>query len=131
MIPGFFQVIALILVIAGSIAMKRRLSKFKKYKLKTHDTILTFSYLLVILSLPQMLSFAYYSIASGNISPLILIHSLIGTMVLVIGFVFVINKGSLKIKREWKKRKNMQTLAILWILNFILGSYLVASLFSR
>jgi hypothetical protein len=131
LIPGFFQVIALILVIAGSIAMKMRLGKFKKYKLRTHDTILTFSYLLMILSLPRMLSFAYYSIASGNVSPLILIHGLIGIVVVVVGFIFVINKGSLKIKREWKKRKNMQTLAILWILNFILGSYLVASLFSR
>ncbi len=111
--------------------MKMRLGKFKKYKLKIHDTILTFSYLLVILSLPRMLSFVYYSVVSGNVSPLVLIHSLTGIIVLFIGFIFVINKGSLKIKRAWKNKRNMQTLAILWIMNFMLGSYLVASLFSQ
>lgn len=125
------QRIALVLVIVGFIAMRMRLGKFNRYKLKTHDIVLTFAYLLVILSLPRMINFAYFSLISNRIPPLILVHSLVGIVVLAIGFMFTINRGSLKIKREWKIRRNMQILAVLWIINFISGAYIVATLFHR
>jgi len=105
------------------------LGKLNRYKLKIHDGLLTLTYLLLILSLPRMISFAYFSIVSGNVSPLILIHSLVGIVIVVIGFIFVINKGSLKIKRAWKTKRNMQTLSVLWIMNFVLGILVLASLF--
>jgi len=125
------QRVALILVIIGFIAMRIKLGKLNRYKLRSHDLMLTFAYLLVILSLPRMINFAYFSIISHRISPLILVHSVVGIVVLTIGFIFVINRGSLKIKRKWKIRRNMQILAVLWILNFISGAYILISLFHR
>ena len=125
------QRVALVLVIIGFVAMRVRLGKLIRYKLKIHDVILTLAYLLVILSLPRMINFAYFSIISHRISPLVLVHSLVGIVVLAIGFMFVINRGSLKIKRKWKNKSNMQILSILWVINFILGAYIVASLFHR
>ena len=113
--------ITVVLVIIGFVAMRIKLGKLNRYKFKIHDGLLTLTYLLLILSLPRMISFAYFSIASGNVSPLILIHSLLGIVVVVIGFIFVINIGSLKIKRAWKTKRNMQTLSVLWIMNFVLG----------
>ena len=121
--------ITVILVIIGFVAMRIKLGKLNRYKFKIHDGLLTLTYLLLILSLPRMISFAYFSIASGNVSPLILIHSLVGIVIVVIGFIFVINKGSLKIKRAWKTKRNMQTLSVLWIMNFVLGILVLASLF--
>jgi hypothetical protein len=125
------QRIALVLVIIGFVAMRMRLGKLNRYKFKTHDIILTFAYLLVILSLPRMINFAYFSIISHRISPLVLVHSLVGIVVLAIGFIFVINRGSLKIKKKWKNKRNMQILTVLWIINFISGAYILASLFHR
>jgi hypothetical protein len=125
------QRVALVLVIIGFVAMRMRLGKLNKYKLKIHDVILTFAYLLIILSLPRMINFAYFSIISHRISTLVLAHSLVGIVVLAIGFMFVINRGSLKIKRKWKNKGNMQILSVLWVTNFILGAYIVASLFHR
>jgi hypothetical protein len=125
------QRVALVLVIIGFVAMRVRLGKLIRYKLKIHDVILTFAYLLLILSLPRMINFAYFSIVSHRISTLVLAHSLVGIVVLAIGFMFVINRGSLKIKRKWKNKSNMQILSILWVINFILGAYIVASLFHR
>ena len=125
------QRVALILVIIGFIAMRIKLGKLNRYKLRTHDIMLTFAYLLVILSLPRMINFAYFSIISHRISPLILVHSVVGIVVLTIGFIFVINRGRLKIKRKWKIRRNMQILTVLWILNFISGAYILTSLFHR
>lgn len=125
------QRIALFLVITGFVAMRVKLSKLNRYKLKSHDIILTLAYLLVILSLPRMVTFAYFSLIPHRISPLILVHSLVGIAVLAIGLMFVINRGSLRIKRKWKIRKNMQILTVLWIMNFISGAYIVASLFHR
>ena len=93
---------ALVLVIIGFIAMIMRLGILNKYKLKIHDLIFTLAYLLVILSLSPMINSAYFVIIFHIISFLILIHGLIGIVFLVMGFVFVINKGNLKIKREWK-----------------------------
>ncbi len=104
--------------------MIKRLGKLSKYKLKIHDIIFTFAYLLIILSLPHMINFAYFIVISHRISSLILIHGLIGIVVLVMGFVFVINKGSLRIKREWKTKRNMRILEALWIINFILGIFM-------
>ena len=125
------QRVALVLVIIGFVAMRVRLGKLIRYKLKIHDVILTFAFLLLILSLPRMINFAYFSIVSHRISTLVLAHSLVGIVVLAIGFMFVINRGSLKIKRKWKNKSNMQILSILWVINFILGAYIVASLFHR
>ena len=125
------QRVALVLVIIGFVAMRVRLGKLIRYKLKIHDVILTFAYLLLILSLPRMINFAYFSIVSHRISTLVLAHSLVGIVVLAIGFMFVINRGSLKIKRKWKNKRNMQILSVLWVINFILGAYILASLFHR
>ena len=122
---------ALVLVIIGFIAMIMRLGILNKYKLKIHDVIFTLAYLLVILSLPPMINSAYFAIIFHRISSLILIHGLIGIVFLVMGFVFVINKGNLEIKREWKNKRNMQILEALWFINFILGTYLVAGLFNH
>jgi hypothetical protein len=118
-------------VIIGFVAMRIKLGKLNRYKLKIHDGLLTLTYLLLILTLPRMVNFAYFSIISGNVSPLILIHSLMGIVVIVIGLIFVINKGSLKIKRAWKTKRNMQALSVLWIMNFILGIFILDSLFHR
>jgi hypothetical protein len=115
------QKIAVALVIVGFIAMRVKMGKLNKYKIKIHDWLLTLTYLLLILSLPRMVKFAYFSIISLRISPLILLHSLVGIIVVVIGFIFVINKGNIKIKRVWKNKRNMQVLAVLWIINFVLG----------
>jgi len=122
---------ALVLVIIGFIAMIMRLGILNKYKLKIHDLIFTLAYLLVILSLSPMINSAYFVIIFHIISFLILIHGLIGIVFLVMGFVFVINKGNLKIKREWKNKRNMQILEALWFINFILGTYLVVGLFNH
>jgi hypothetical protein len=121
----------LVLVIIGFIAMIMRLGILNKYKLKIHDLIFTLAYLLVILSLSPMINSAYFVIIFHIISFLILIHGLIGIVFLVMGFVFVINKGNLKIKREWKNKRNMQILEALWFINFILGTYLVVGLFNH
>ncbi len=115
------QKIAVALVIVGFIAMRVKIGKLNKYKIKIHDWLLTLTYLLLILSLPRMVKFAYFSIISLRISPLILLHSIVGIIVVAIGFIFVINKGKIKIKRVWKNRRNMQVLAVLWVINFVLG----------
>lgn len=132
LVPFVFnlQRIALVFLLLGFFAMKLRLGKLKRYRLKTHDIIFTFAYLLVLLSLPRMINFAYFSIISYSITPLIFMHTLVGIVVLTLGFVFVINKGSLRIKRVWKTKRNMQILAVLWIVNFILGTYIIVSMFN-
>jgi hypothetical protein len=60
-----------------------------------------------------MINFAYFAIISHIISSLILIHSLIEILVLVMRFVFAINKGNLEIKGEWKTKRNIQILEAL------------------
>lgn len=113
------QRIAMGLILIGFIAMRVRMGKLNKYKLKIHDWLLTLTYLLLILSLPRMVNFAYFSIISHRISPLVLLHSIIGIVVVGIGFIFVINKGNIKIKRAWKVKRNMQVIAVLWPINFV------------
>ncbi|MGE5409885.1 MAG: hypothetical protein ACM3MI_02920 [Clostridiales bacterium] len=125
------QRIAMGLILIGFIAMRVRMGKLNKYKLKIHDWLLTLTYLLLILSLPRMVNFAYFSIISHRISPLVLLHSIIGIVVVGIGFIFVINKGNIKIKRAWKVKRNMQVIAVLWTINFVLGVYIFASLIAR
>lgn len=122
---------ALVFAIIGFIAMIMRLGTLNKYKLKIHDVIFTLAYLLVILSLPPMINSAYFAIIFHRISSLILIHGLIGIVVLVMGFVFVINKENWEIKREWKNKRNMQILEALWFINFMLGTYLLAGLLNH
>ncbi len=56
-----------------------------------------------------MINFVYYRI----ISYLNLIHRLIGIVVLAMGFVFAINKGSLEIKERGKTKGNIQILEAL------------------
>lgn len=125
------QRIAMGLILIGFIAMRVRMGKLNKYKLKIHDWLLTLTYLLLILSLPRMVNFAYFSIISHRISPLVLLHSIIGIVVVGIGFIFVINKGNIKIKRAWKVKRNMQVIAVLWTINFVLGVVIFASFFIR
>ncbi|WP_048106107.1 hypothetical protein [Methanosarcina barkeri] len=116
------QKIALILIVTGFIIL--RIGKLNKEKLNRHDIISTFGYLLVVLSVPYMINFTYDIIVSQTVSSVILIHSLIGIVILLLGFVVVINRRSWKIKRRWKTKANMQTLLVLWLVNFILGSYI-------
>ncbi len=117
------QKIALILVIIGFIIL--RIGKLSKGKLKRHDIISTSGYLLVVLSVPYMINFVYDALVSQSISPLIFIHSLIGVVILFLGFIVVINRQKWKIKRRWKTKANMQILLVLWLVNFILGTYMV------
>ncbi|PAV13823.1 hypothetical protein ASJ81_16510 [Methanosarcina spelaei] len=116
------QKIALILIITGFIIL--RVGKLSKGKLNRHDIISAFGYLLVILSVPYMINFTYDIIVSQTVSPVILTHSLIGIVILLLGFIIVINRRSWKIKRRLKTKANMQTLLVLWLVNFILGSYI-------
>ena len=125
------QRIALIFILIGFVAMRVKLGTLNRYKLRIHDVFLTITFLLLILSLPRMINFVYFSIVRGNVTPLILVHSLLGVVVVVIGFIFVINKGSIRIKRSWKTKRNMQILTALWVVNFILGIFILAILFLR
>ena len=117
------QKIALILAIIGFIIL--RTGKLSKVKLNRHDTISTLGYLLVVLSVPYMINFTYDAIVSQVVSPVILIHSLIGIVILFLGFIVVINRRGWKVKRRWKTKTNMQILLVLWLVNFVLGTYMV------
>ena len=117
------QKIALILAIIGFIIM--RTGKLSKGKLHRHDITSTLGYLLVVLSVPYMINFTYDAVISKTISPVILVHSLIGIVILILGFIVVINRRGWKIKRRWKTKANMQVLLVLWLINFILGTYMV------
>jgi len=117
------QKIALILIIIGFITLKA--GKLSKEKLNRHDMIFTSGYLLAALSVPYMINFTYDTIISQAVSPVLLIHSLIGIIILLLGFIVVINRRNWKIKRRWKNKTNMQILLVLWIVNFILGSHMV------
>lgn len=116
------QKIVLILIIIGFIIV--RVGKLSKGNLNRHDMISAFGYLLVILSVPYMINFTYDTIVSQTVTPVILIHSLIGIVILLLGFIVVINRRSWKIKRRWKTKVNMQILLVLWLVNFILGTYM-------
>ncbi len=121
------QKIALILIIIGFIILRAgKLSKGKlsKGKLKRHDMISTFGYLVVVLSVPYMINFTYDAIVLQTVSSVILIHSLIGIVILLLGFIIIINRKSWKIKKRLKNKANMQILLVLWLVNFILGSYI-------
>lgn len=116
------QKIALVLAIIGFIIL--RTGKLSKGKLNRHDMLSTFGYLLIILSIPYMINFTYDAIVSQTVSSVILIHSLIGIVILFLGFIVVINRRDWKIKRRWKTKANMQILLVLWMVNFILGAYM-------
>jgi hypothetical protein len=117
------QKIALILIIIGFIIL--RAGKLSKGKLNRHDMISTLGYLLVVLSVPYMINFTYDAIVSQTVTSIILIHFFIGIVILLLGFIVVINRRRWKIKRRWKTKVNMQTLLVLWLVNFILGTYMV------
>jgi hypothetical protein len=116
------QKIALILAVIGFIIL--RTGKLSKGKLKSHDMVSTLGYVLVILSVPYMINFTYDAIVSQSIPSEILIHSLIGIIILVLGFIVVINRRDWKFKRKWKTKANMQILLVLWVTNFIIGAYI-------
>ena len=126
------QRIALILVVISIILM--RLVKFgswTKYKLKIHDFISAVAYILLVLSLPRMLTFTYSSLVSSRLSPLIAIHGLLGIVIVAVGLLYVINRRSIKIKRAWKAKRYMQIFTIFWFLNFLGGIYILSTLFHR
>jgi hypothetical protein len=105
-----------VLAVIGLIILKA--GKLEKGNLKRHDTISTFGYLLVVLSVPYMINSVYDATVSQSVSPEILIHSLIGIVILFLGFIFVINRRGWKIERVWKTKVNMQILLVLWLVNF-------------
>jgi hypothetical protein len=84
----------------------------------------TLGYLLVVLSVPYMINFTYDAIVSQSVPSEIIIHSLIGIIILVLGFIVVINRRDWKLKRKWKTKANMQILLVLWVANFIIGAYI-------
>ncbi|AGB48783.1 hypothetical protein Metho_0516 [Methanomethylovorans hollandica DSM 15978] len=116
------QIIAVCLINIGFFSLL--LGKSIKEKFKKHDIISTSAYVLVALSVPYMIYFTRTRIVSQSVSPLVLIHSLIGIMILIMGFIFVINRRDWKLKRNWKRKSNMQILLILWVVNFIIGAYM-------
>lgn len=71
-----------------------------------------------------MVNNMYDITVSQSVPIAILIHSLIGILVLFLGFIVVINRRDWKLKRRWKTKGNMQTLLVLWLVNFILGAYI-------
>lgn len=116
------QRIALVFVVMGFIIL--RAGKLNKDKLKSHDIVSTFAYLLVILSVIYMINAAYDAIISQSVSLEIVIHALIGIIIIVLGFVVVVNRRTWKLARKWKTKKNMQILLVFWVINFIIGAYL-------
>ncbi len=116
------QKIALVLAVIGYIIL--RAGKLSKGKLKNHDVVSTLGYLLVILSVPYMINFTYDAIVSQSVPSEILVHSLIGILILVLGFIVVINRRDWKLKRRWKTKANMQLILVLWVSNFLIGAYI-------
>jgi NADH:ubiquinone oxidoreductase subunit 2 (subunit N) len=116
------QKIALVFVVIGFIIL--RVGKLNKDKLKSHDVVSTFSYMLVILSVPYMINAAYDAITFQSLSHEIIIHALIGIIIIILGFVVVINRRTWKFERKWKNKKNMQILLLIWIINFMIGAYM-------
>jgi len=117
------QKIALVLAVIGFIIL--RAGKLSEGKLRIHDVISTFGFILVVLSIPYMINSIYDSIVSQTVSTVILIHSLIGTVILLMGCIVVINRRDWKLKRMWKTKTNMQILLVVWVMNFILGAYII------
>jgi hypothetical protein len=117
------QKIALVFVIIGFIIL--RVGKLNKDKLTSHDIVSTFGYVLVIFSVPYMINAAYDAITSQSVSLEIVIHALIGIIVIILGFIVVVNRRTWKLKRKWKTKANMQFLLVLWVANFIIGAYIV------
>ena len=117
------QKIALILLVIGFVIL--RVGKLNKNKLRSHDLVSTLGYVLVIFSVPYMLNAAYDAISSQSVSLEIVIHALIGIIIIIFGFIVVINRRTWKLKRKWKRKKNMQILIVIWLINFIIGVYLV------
>jgi hypothetical protein len=117
------QKIALVFVIIGFILL--RVGKLNKDKLKSHDIVSTFAYVLVILSLPYMINSAYNAIISQSVSLEIVFHALIGIIIIMFGFVVIVNRRTFKLERKLKNKKNMQILLVIWVINFIIGSYLI------
>ena len=116
------QKIALIFVFIGFIIL--RMGKLNKDKLNSHDIVSTFAYVLVILSVSYMINAAYDAIISQSISLTIVIHALIGIIIIILGFVVVVNRRTWKLERKWKTKRNMQILIGMWVINFIMGAYL-------
>jgi heme/copper-type cytochrome/quinol oxidase subunit 2 len=116
------QKIALIFVFIGFIIL--RMGKLNKDKLNSHDIVSTFAYVLVILSVSYMINAAYDAIISQSISLTIVIHALIGIIIIILGFVVVVNRRTWKLERKWKTKRNMQILIGMWVINFIIGAYL-------
>lgn len=110
-----------LIIIAFIILLQHRLIKGK---FKKHDIISTSAYVLAVLSVPYMTYFTNNLIVSQSVSPLVLMHSLIGSVILILGFIFVINRRDWKLKRNWKKKSNMQILLLLWVVNFAIGTYM-------
>ena len=114
--------IALVLAVIGFIIL--RAGKLSEGKLRIHDAISTFGFFLAVLSVPFMINSIYDSIVSQTVSSVIFIHSLIGAVILFLGFIVVINRRDWKLKRMWKTKTNMQILLVLWVMNFIFGAYI-------
>jgi hypothetical protein len=116
------QKIALVLAVIGFIIL--RAHKLSEGKLRIHDAISTFGFFLVVLSVPYMINSIYDSIVSQTVSTVILIHSLIGTVIIFVGFIVAINRRDWKLKIMLKTKTNMQILLVLWVMNFIFGAYI-------
>jgi len=92
------------------VALKK--DKSKKEGITKHGKIATGGYALAILSGLYMLYSAYNLIIAGQAPSVIYIHGFFGTIALILGFIFVINRWS------WKTLKNMRIQMALWVLTF-------------
>jgi hypothetical protein len=97
------QRIALVFLLIGFIILNA--GKLNKDKLKSHDIVSTFAYVLVILSLPYMINSAYNAIISQSVSLEIVFHALIGIIIIVLGFVVIVNRLTFKLERKLKNKK--------------------------
>lgn len=114
------QIGALLLLVSSLIVLKK---KSKKGGVKGHGKIATVGYSLAILSVLFMLYSAYNLVIIGKVPSVIYIHGLFGAISLILGFIFVMNRWS------WKIRKNMRILLVLWLLTFS-GGLLIYLIFT-
>lgn len=104
------QIATIVLFIASLAALKS--GKSKQEGITKHGKIVTGGYALAILSGLYMLYSAYNLIIAGQAPSVIYIHGFFGTIALVLGFIFVINRWS------WKTLQNMRIQLALWVLTF-------------
>ena len=116
-ISFILQIIAFVLLLVGVSKLKDSVSK--------HGNIIKIPYIILIITGIFMISSAInvlnlwlQGVSLPSFLILIPIHGFVGTLTLILGFLFVMNKWS------WKTKKNMRIELALWILSFSGGTLL-------